>query len=201
MPAKNVIKDYVAGGYYHVYNRGVEKRRIFLDHRDYRMFLHLIQRHLDPSYQPGRNERTPRDLTKSVQLNAYCLMPNHIHLLLHQLSQRGIEEFGRSVYTAYSMYFNWRYDRVGSLFQGCYKAVHIESSELLTHEVNYIHNNPLELGVEPGQYPYSSWGAYHGASYAAWLTPLQGEFLTQEEFLRSELHGQSEANLLTGYKH
>lgn len=153
MPSRNSIKEYLAGGYYHIYNRGVEKRLIYMDEQDYRVFLGYLKLYLSP---PGPFTKAHKDLSQSLELKAYCLMPNHFHLLLRQHEERGIESFARCVLTAYVTYFNRRHDRVGSLFQDSYKAVRLMSDEQLYQVEQYIHLNPSNLIDDVARYPYSS---------------------------------------------
>lgn len=186
MPQKNRYKIYAKNSYYHAYNRGVEKREIFLDEEDYFVFLHLLKYYLSPSNQnlihPSKDLNKykvirPRpliNLSKEVDLLAFCLMPNHFHLLIKQSSLDGMTKLLRGLLTTYSMYFNKRYDRVGHLFQGHYKAVMIMDDPYLLHLSRYIHLNPTELSVtgsDPVSYPYSSYQYYLGMKKAVWIRP------------------------------
>jgi putative transposase len=167
MPSKNRIKQYVAGGYYHLYNRGVEKRMVFMDDRDYRTFLSYLKLYLLPA-QPWA--RPHKDLSQEVELAAYCLMPNHFHLLVRQSHERGIESLMRCLMVHYVRYFNTRYDRVGSLFQDTYKAVYVIDDRQLQVTKEYIHANPREFMKDPAKYDYSSFRRYTQAP--AWLQPV-----------------------------
>ncbi len=168
MPAKNTIKEYGDKQYYHVYNRGVEKRDIFLDNQDYVVFIGLIKKYLtgeNPNISTNRHKF--KHLGDEVKLLSYCLMPNHFHLLLYQESENGISQFMRKLATGYVMYFNNRYNRVGGLFQGRYKASLISSDPYLYHISRYIHLNPKNYL----DYPYSSFNYYCiPDSSPAWLT-------------------------------
>ena len=162
MPSKNIIKTYLENGYYHIYNRGVEKRKIFLDEQDYRVFLSYLKLYLS-SKEESVNEIKNNDLKienkektiseiytlnnffGKIELISFVLMPNHFHFELKQKSKKEIESFMRSLITKYSKYFNRKYDRVGPLFQGRYKAILIKSTEYLLHLSRYIHCNPIEL--------------------------------------------------------
>ncbi len=163
MPAKNSVKQFIENGYYHLYNRGVEKRTIFKDKQDYAVFLHYIQKYLDPN--PGSD---PKSLAKEVDLIAFCLMPNHFHLQVKQKTKHGITKLIRAVCTSYTMYFNKKYDRVGTLFQGKYKAALILDDPYLIHLSRYIHLNP---GSDPESYPYSSYRYYLEQEKASWIKP------------------------------
>ncbi len=164
MPAKNVVKEYVEGGVYHVYNRGVEKRDIFIDDNDYKTFLYFLKTYLsNPEIlKESTSQKSQKGSTlfktlfnpsranfyDEVELLAYCLMPNHYHLLVRQKNKDSMLKFMKCLATNYSMYFNKRHERVGSLFQGVYKAVLVKSDEYLLHISRYIHLNPLK-GFNP----------------------------------------------------
>ncbi|HUV46562.1 MAG TPA: transposase [Candidatus Bathyarchaeia archaeon] len=174
MPRKNVVKIYVEDGYYHLYNRGVEKRVIFSDKRDYKTFLYFLKSYLTPVPKkiPPFDRRQVRSLSKDIDLLVYCLMPNHFHLLVKQKSERGITKFMRALCTNYVMYFNQRYQRLGGLFQSAYKAVLVETDEQLLHLSRYIHLNPSELLGKHQlleDYLYSSYDDYMGKRKTNWL--------------------------------
>src|SRR5690606_22360993 len=129
MPSKNTVKEFTKEQYYHVYNRGVEKRAIFLDDEDYTVFLGLIKKYLTGKTDQKKHRHAFDSLSGEVQLIAYCLMPNHFHLLLYQKSDDGITKLMRRLTTAYAMYFNNKYNRIGRLFQGTYKAAHVNADD------------------------------------------------------------------------
>ena len=145
MPNKNTVKFYDIDAYYHVYNRGVEKRKIFIDDEDYSVFLNLFKRYLDDKPSVDEKGREYDLLMEDVELTAFCLMPNHFHLLLYQLESDGITKLLRAVCSTYTTYFNKKYDRVGPLFQGIFKASRICDESYLLHVVDYIHLNPTEF--------------------------------------------------------
>ena len=183
MPAKNSIKTYTENGYYHIYNRGVEKRNIFLDREDYKTFLYFLKRYLTVPPKPTEQSQLPprwkTDIFDKVTLVAYCLMPNHFHFLIKQTTQRVITDFMRALINSYVHYFNKKYERVGSLFQGIYKAVLIEEENYLLHLSRYIHLNPFEveprsglnLANELANYSYSSYEEYLGKRATKWVHP------------------------------
>lgn len=102
----------------------------------------------------------------AVGLVAFCLMPNHIHLLVKQIVDEGISKYMRQISDSFTRYFNTKYQRVGPLFQGTFKAVRIENDEQLIHVSRYIHLNPLtSFVVREGNfinYPWSSLKDYLG---------------------------------------
>lgn len=184
MPNRNTIRHFTEGGIYHVYNRGVEKRNIFIDEQDYAVFLHLLKFYLSPIDQSQIHPflefqsfkvvrpRPLENLEKEVNLIAFCLMPNHFHLLIAQINLSGVTNLLRRISTIYAMYFNKRYKRVGYLFQGKYKAVMVTEDRYLLHLSRYIHLNPADLtGSDPVNYPYSSYQYFLGNKHATWVKP------------------------------
>src|SRR4030042_6614486 len=190
MPAKNVLKTYLTDGFYHIYNRGVEKRDIFQDDQDYKVLLSYLKSYLEPKDELSlRNSlsKTPypqkdkilkqlqlKNYADQIDLLAFCLLPNHFHFLIKQNNQRGIEGFMRSLGTRYSTYFNKKYGRIGGLFQDAYKAVLVENDEQLLHLSRYIHRNPYnhpQQGVSLLKYGYSSLPAYLEKWHVRWLKP------------------------------
>jgi putative transposase len=175
MPAKNILKYYLKDSTYHIYNRGVEKREIYSTERDYKVFLSYLRIYLLPKVLQGLSlksfpSRQLKNYSQEIDLLAYCLMPNHFHLLLYQYTDRGIEMFMRALLTKYSMYFNRVNHRVGPLFQGRYKAVRIIGDEQLVYTSKYIHLNPIS-GSVPEVYPYSSLRNYLLKSNQFWVKP------------------------------
>ena len=161
MPSLNSLKTYVPESFYHVYNRGVDKRPIFRDEQDYRFFIKLLRKYMDPSYQSKANEIIRPSFSNSIELLAYCLMPNHFHLLIYLKNNTDdAERLFRGIMTAYVMYFNHKYRRVGPLFQGRYKASPVNDDNYLLHISRYIHLNPLDVDQDYKKYPYSSYGLY-----------------------------------------
>jgi len=150
--------QFVENQIYHIFNRGVEKRNIFMDEKDYFRFMHDLyefndeDRVYNSSYFLKRGPRPievqPQYIKKRkllVDILAFVLMPNHFHLILRQRVENGIVKFLQKVGTGYSMYFNQKHERVGSLFQGRFKAVLILKRAHFIHLPFYIHFNPLKL--------------------------------------------------------
>lgn len=184
MPRKNSIKIYVKDGHYHIYNRGVEKRKIFQDEQDYKVFLNYLKEYLSPPPDPTKLKKTftlqgstfkgmprqPKNYSTEIELLAFCLMPNHFHLLVKQSSSDAIKRFLKSVSTRYSMYFNKKYDRVGGLFQGIYKGILVNEESYLLHLSRYIHLNPSEY-TKDLESAYSSYSHYLGKTKSDWVKP------------------------------
>lgn len=152
----------IEGEFYHVYNRGVEKRDIFLRPEDYERFVSLLYLcngtevvHMSVL---RRQESAPGALFKIqrgeqlVAIHAYTLMSNHFHLLLEaKRGDTGIGVFMQKFTTAYTMYFNKLNDRVGGLFQGTYKSVHVDSDRYLQYLFAYLHSNSFSLFAIDGK--------------------------------------------------
>lgn len=192
MPAKNSIKSYADNGYYHVYNRGVAKNEIFLQDQDYAVFLHYLKDYLSipKSFSPEEIAmmQTPyllKNYYQEIELMAFCLMPNHFHLLIQQKHPRSIEGFMRSLCIRYSQYFNKTHDRVGPLYQGVYKGKLIKNDEYLWFLSRYIHRNPIKIlgGQQLQTYSYSSYPTYLGNSKITWLNT--GNILSQVKNYRN----------------
>jgi putative transposase len=158
MNRKHVIS---IGEFYHVYNRGVEKRIIFNNKKDYVRFVELL--YICNSKNPvdmrnfSRKGETFASIFETekedlVSIGAWCLMPNHFHLLLKETSENGISKFMQKLTTAYTMYFNKKYNRTGSLFQGVFKTEHVKEDRYLKYLFSYIHLNPVKLIPEEKQW-------------------------------------------------
>ncbi len=174
MPAKNTIKIYAEDTFYHVYNRGVEGRDIFIDDQDHKVFLSYVKRYLTKIPQNEVQPRWRSDVVDKLQLVAYCLMPNHFHLLLKQKTTDGMTIFIKTLMNSYVRYFNLKYKRVGGLFQGVFKAVRIDEEPYLLHITRYIHLNPFDLkDMTIGRLEdyYCSYGEYLGKRNTSWIHP------------------------------
>lgn len=166
MPGKNTVKQYDVNSYYHVYNRGVNKAPIFIDAQDYGVFMGLLKRYLGTEIAKDDSNREYPNYSESLDLIAFCLMPNHFHMLLFQKENtKAMESFMRSISTAYTRYFNKKYKRVGHLFQGVYKASRISNEPYLLHISRYIHMNPKDYK----NWPYSSWPYFTKGWMADWV--------------------------------
>ncbi len=190
MPAKNSLKHYLENGYYHIYNRGVEKRIIFLDQQDYSVFLSYLKDYLISKNEAELKEKLADNnipwiekdkILKHLRMNnffneivmlAYCLMPNHFHLFVKQKSAGSIDKFMNSLCTRYTMYFNKKYKRVGHLYQGVYKAVLVTSEGQLLHLSRYIHKQALTLQGDALQREQPcSYSEYVGERKTQWIHP------------------------------
>jgi putative transposase len=154
-------EKFIAGKIYHVLNRGVDKRKIFIEDKDYLRFIHDLFEFNDQNpinntayrfYQNKNNDlvshyigdkRKPRKLL--VEILAFALMPNHYHLLVRPLIDDGVTKFMSKLNMGYAKYFNEQYDRSGALFEGRYKAISVNNEAHFIHLPYYIHLNPLDL--------------------------------------------------------
>lgn len=192
------------GEFYHLYNRGTDKRDIFSTEADHERFLALLYLsntnksfHIDDVKKSQGS--TSRNLLECIDVEreenlisicAYCLMPNHFHLLVYEKNEHGISKFMQKLMTGYTMYFNNRHERSGALFQGKFKATHANEDAFLKYLVSYIHLNPVKL-IEPRwkengiqdrqsaekflhQYRYSSYLDYLG------ISRIESKILTRE---------------------
>ncbi len=171
----------VVGEYYHVFNRGVEKRSVFSDARDYQRFTEIARYYLDsdPPISFSQRARMAPEIQHRVldyseglvEVVCYCLMPNHFHFLVRVVKDQGLETWVRRMINSYTRSFNTRSTRVGSLFQGPYKIVHVSSNEQLLHLSRYIHLNCVVAGLCPHaeDYRYSSMGLYLKPDQPSWI--------------------------------
>ncbi len=175
----------IEGEYYHLYNRGVDKRKVFMDASEYIRFLaYVYMLNSDERIDPSNFFRThtPEEVFTLpmkhplVALGAFCLMPNHFHLYATPLVENGISKFMQRLEIAYTKFFNKKYNRTGSLFEGTFKSEHISNERYAKYLFSYIHLNPAKLKdkhwkkkgpqdwkdlkkyVE--EYPYSSYKEY-----------------------------------------
>ena len=170
--------------WYHCYNRGIDKRTVFMDRGDYERFIQLLylvnsrqEMHLSNLGSRSTDEilRMSRRETL-IAIGAHCLMPNHFHLLVRETNEGGISEFMRKLGIAYTMYFNLKNQRSGNLFTRPFRSRHVTGDEYFQHAINYMHCNAAELyehswkkGVVRNarvlqkkliEYRYSSFGAH-----------------------------------------
>lgn len=152
--------EFSVGEYYHLYNRGTDKRKIFTNHGEYLRFLVLLYV-CNSNIKVDIGDKLRQGLTLSdifeiekdgelVSIGSYCLMPNHFHILVREKEKEGISLFMQKLQTAYTMYFNKKNERNGSLFQGTFKAQHITKDTYLKYLFAYINLNPAKL-------IYSNW--------------------------------------------
>ena len=138
---------FINGEYYHIYNRGTDKRKVFLNDYDFERFLQSMDE-FNSTKPIGSifaysfvKSQLRRPTSKLVEIVCYCLNPNHFHLILEQRVDGGISEFMKRLSGGYTKYFNFKHKRSGVLFQGKFKAIHINSNEYLLHASSYVNLN------------------------------------------------------------
>jgi len=167
---------FVTGEYYHIYNRGVDKRIVFVDEYDIQRFYESLDEFntIEPIgsiYENSFAKKLGSETSKLeqdeeevlVSLIAHCANPNHFHLLLKQETENGIEKLMQRM-GGYTKYFNNKYERTGTLFQGVFKSIHVDTNEYLLHLSAYVNLNDRvhQLGSETSKSvrSRSSWGEY-----------------------------------------
>ncbi|MEK7113409.1 MAG: transposase [Patescibacteria group bacterium] len=175
-------QSFAPGEYYHLYNRGTEKRIIFMDQQDYKHFLFLMYVCNTTKSIESRNINGDFDREETIiDIGSYCLMPNHFHILVREKIDNGISKYMLKLMTSYSMYFNKRHERTGKLYEGVFKSVNVNNDRYLKYIYSYIHLNPAKLldknWKENGRknvrnllnhvysYPYSSLKEYSNLQY------------------------------------
>lgn len=184
----------VVDEYYHIYNRGIGKQPIFHDDKDRARFLFLILYFQSPKtfinigrqiayfvkhrvFNISSNDVVEIQRHAFVEQIAFCLMPNHFHLIVKCSADNGISYYMQRVLNSYTKYYNERYKKSGHLFQGPYRAVHIENTEQLLHVSAYIHKNPIEIKE------INKWQEYEWSSYTDFIGTNRWSLLKQEIIL------------------
>lgn len=146
---------FLVGEYYHIYNRGVDKRKIFFSAGDWKHFQRLLFSCNTSSaikkasrVQGVSLDKSRAEGDKLVDIIAYSLMPNHFHLVVREKQEGGISKFMRKLLTAFSMYMNKKYTRTGPLMCRPFRAKHVGSDEYFRWLLSYVHANPIELMEE-----------------------------------------------------
>lgn len=174
MPIRKVI--FSNGEYFHVFNRGVNRRKIFLENNDYKRGLETLEFYTYMNHtqrfsfynrlsQSKKQEYFQNISGTLITIVAFVFMPNHFHLLIRQQEEGGISEYLSLFQNSYTRYFNTKHKRIGHLFQGQFKAVHVEDSAQLLHLSRYIHLNPFSSRIvstmaELEIFPWSSYPQY-----------------------------------------
>jgi len=152
-------RSFAINEFYHLFNRGVDKREIFLNRGDHIRFIHDLYEFNDinpaPEFSRHKNVghstshiifgRRNKNKDNLVNIHAFTLMPNHHHLLVEQIKEKGISLFMRKIHTGYTNAFNLKYKRSGHLFQGPFKDIYVKSDTQLAFLICYIHSNPLNI--------------------------------------------------------
>jgi len=228
MPSRYYKRVFIKGYFYHIYNRGANKAKVFLDDEDYQTFIDILAYYLafpigkplsilkQIESHPAHHKNKVRNLIKTIEITStvrlcvYCLIPNHFHLILKQendpTSENSITNLMRRLIITYAMYTKKKYDHSGTLFQGKFKNVLVSSDSQLQQLSKYIHRNPLEIqGSEPLQnYKYSSYPYFIGEELPPeWLNindilsffAKPNRYLSYKKFVEEE---KSQINNLKG---
>ncbi len=178
MPRRTIY--FLPGEYYHIYNRGAGRQSLFREPDNYAYVLRQLKKYA---------------VEFAVAVIAYCLMPNHYHLLLRQDGNMAAGELATRIFGGYSRAVNKRYGWSGTLFEGRFQAKHVDSEGYLLHLCRYIHANPVKDGLcqTLDQWPYSNYrewvGLRHGSlvdrEFVQSRFPVSGDYVAfVEEFLR-----------------
>lgn len=197
---RNIV--FSIGEFYHLYSRGTDKRIIFTEHHDYQRFKALLyvcnstnSVDIAKHFRAGRTFEELFEIERDdtlVDIGVYCPMPNHFHLLVREKVEGGITRFMHKFLTAYSMYFNKKNKRTGSLFESKFKAKHANTDEYLKYLFAYQHLNPVKI-IDPewkengiidrdaakqflSEYTYSSYPDYQG------VVRTESKILNREAF-------------------
>ena len=184
MPRRRIT--FAKGSYYHIYNRGAGRQAIVREERNYHHILRLLGAVAAES---------------EVTVIAYCLLPNHYHWLLRQDGEIAVGNVPQRVFGSYSQAFNKAYRRTGTLFEGTFKAILVDSEAYLAALCRYIHNNPVKHGLVgiPEAWPFSNYLEWierrSGSLFDRQVT--HGSFLSAAEYVevvRASLPGRSMAS-------
>jgi putative transposase len=182
MPTKNTVKELVSDTYYHIYNRGWNRNKVFRDAADYTFFEQLLMRAFAPEPTEDSRGRAYKNFYDNLHLNAYCLMGNHFHLLVYQKAdEKTLSVAMKSILTSYSMYFNKKYKQRGSVFESTYKAVRTVNDSQLIHITRYIHLNHRKYAV----WLRSSYQDYINGRCRSWIdaSPILELFPTSDKYV------------------
>jgi len=171
-------KGFHKGGFFHIYNRGHNRDVIFKDTQDYSFFLKRVRQILGLQKFGLSRWMSPLP-SDAFAVLSYCLMPNHFHFLICQETNLSISKFISKLCTSYGVYFNTKYENIGSVFQDQFKAKLVDDDAYLTHLSAYIHNNPKK----PREWPYSSLSDYFNA------TNIRKEQITKTDLILNMVGG------------
>jgi len=193
--------NFAVGEFYHIYNRGNSKQKIFHDKEDYLRFITLlftcnsinnfnsfaVNRSKDSAYLFERGEQI-------VFIGAYVLMPNHFHILIKEKEEGGISKFMQKLSTAYVMYYNKKYNRNGGLFEGKFKSKYLDTDRYLKYIFSYIHLNIIKLiqkdwkekGIKNRSQALEYLNNYKYSSYLDYIeiSRVQNKILNKNDFPR-----------------
>jgi len=195
--------QFVNNEYYHIYNRAVPNSLLFQEDEDYQKFKRGLKDFNNKSYYEERAAMVRKygfkelssflELTeKVVAVVAYCLLPNHFHLILKQLTTNGIPKFLHKIGTSFTNFNNKKYDRPGSLFQGTYKAIHVDNNDYLLWLSGYVNGNCEIHGLADTE-------SYQWTSYSHFLGAKPDDLVVDNEIILNQFKELKELSSLTGY--
>jgi len=205
--------------FYHVYNRGVAKQPTFLNHYDYKQALLALSyyKFVNTPIRLSRLKELPREqrdhileklqiTQKHIEIVSFVFMPNHFHFLVKQTAENGISLFLSKFTNSYTRYLNTKTNRVGPIFQGIFKSVHVETDEQLIHLSRYIHLNPVVSffikETELISYPWSSFPDYiKRESSLVYMKPVFEHFSSSDDYKSFVLDKVDYAKRLEEIKH
>ena len=172
-------RKFSESGIYHIMFRGSNKQSIFLDKWDYIKFLELLKKVKEKM---------------GFELYAYCLMTNHVHLIIKEKNERDISETMKRLLGEYVVWFNLKYDRTGVLMENRYKSQAVEKDEYFLHVIRYVHQNPLKAGIvkQIDEYEWSSYRDYISKTEGLTDIAFLGEMMNKNQFI--EFHATEEDN-------
>jgi putative transposase len=168
----------VTGQVYHIYSKSIADKVVFNSSRELQRMKELLgyyRSNTGPRFSLNI-KKTPRDGHEIVQIICYCIMCTHIHLVLKQMVDRGVSVFMSNILNSYTRYFNEKYKRRGTLWEGRFKRILVENDEYLLHLTRYVHLNPVtaRLVDYPEQWPFSSYSEYVGKNAEENICTFQG---------------------------
>ncbi len=217
MPGRDT--SLVTGNYYHIFNRGITSQQTFIKPLHYSRFISVLD-YYRPLNRPLRfsqfiqlshikqaEKLLFQDVSDfHVTLISYCLMPNHFHLLVKQTFDDGVSKYLSLISNSYSRYFNTVNRRIGPLFQGKFKSVHVENQEQLIHLSRYIHLNPYSAGLvnsfeDLKKYPYSSFIEYINMPQTCNPHDVISLFKSKDDYMKFVLNNADYQRQLQTIKH
>lgn len=208
MPAREIVL--AIDETYHIFNRSLRQVPLFTSRREFSIFLMAARYYLQVNPQVKfsiyrrQTKKYKVDLSKTlVKVVSYCLMPDHYHFILTQLTEKGIKKFIHRLANSYSHYFNLKHNQKGSIFESKFKAVRIQTQEQLVHLSRYLHLNPVTsfLTEDPIEYDYSSYKVYLNKDRSDFIDPsdVMVDFSSPkqyEEFVLDQKDYQRELGLI-----
>ncbi len=195
-----IIVPFVVDEFYHVFNRGSDKRDIFMDKEDYLRFYQSLNffNTIDPVINFDSAKVAHKKLSnqeKLVDIKAYALLPNHYHLVLKQLVDGGVSEYIKRISGGYTSYFNQKHKRSGVLFQGKFKRVHVDSNAQYRYLITYVNENHTVHKVQlTREICHSSSLHYQGLVRSSLISDIYEQYnyqdataLAEEIFLNRQL--------------